>query len=70
MSPHFDLLTSSSFCFVLFCFFFFFSQSFDFVALANHPQGDLATFGYKLGINLLKSFHILATCVQQCVDTR
>jgi hypothetical protein len=49
MSPHFDLLSNSSFCFL---FSFFLSQFFDFAALANHPQGDLATFGYKLGMKV------------------
>jgi hypothetical protein len=56
MSPHFDLLIKSSFLFYFIfyfiLFFILFSQSFDFAALANHPQGDLATFGYNLGMKV------------------
>ncbi len=37
----------------------------------DHPQGDLATFGYRpaMDANSLTSFYILATCLNQCVET-
>jgi hypothetical protein len=43
-------LLKAVFYFILF--FILLSQSFDFAALANHPQGDLATFGYNLGMKV------------------
>jgi len=42
-------------------------EVFFFSPFGDHPEGDLATFGYRPAMkveNLLKSFYILATCLE------